>query len=80
MNKLTRSERKIEKDIIKGVYVPVSQAELKEIAQAIARKKKDVVLNIRVNSHDLAAIKQKAKKMGIPYQTFISEVLHRVAA
>ncbi len=37
------------------------------------------VMNIRVNSNDLEHIKRKAQKLGIKYQTFISEILHRVA-
>ena len=40
---------------------------------------RDAVLNIRVNSWDLAQIKQKAQKLGIKYQTLISEILHKVA-
>ena len=42
--------------------------------------KKDAVLNIRINSRDLDSIKQKAKQMGIPYQTFVSELIHQYAA
>jgi predicted DNA binding CopG/RHH family protein len=47
--------------------------------QTLEARKKYAVLNIRVNSYDLAHLKQKAQKMGIKYQTFISEILHRVA-
>ena len=57
----------------------MSRAEFDEIAQAIARRKKDAVLNIRVNSQDLATIKQKAKNLGVPYQTLVSELLHHYA-
>lgn len=75
--KLTREEKAIE-DMIEH-YVPVEPKELKEISEAIALRKKDAVLNIRINSHDLGSIKHKAKKLGLKYQTFISEVLHKVA-
>jgi len=50
-----------------------------KIAKAIEQRKKDAVLNIRINSKDLALIKNKAKKHGVKYQTFISEFLHRIA-
>lgn len=77
--KLTREEREIEDALIKGEYVDVSEERFQEIAQAIERRKKDTVLNIRVNSYDLKNIKQKAKRYGVKYQTFISEFIHRLA-
>ena len=77
--KLTRQEKAMEDALIRGEYVPVSKAEFDEIAQAIAERRKDAVLNIRINKYDLEALKQKAKKQGVKYQTFISEILHRVA-
>jgi len=77
--KLTRYEAAIEKDLLAGVYEPVSEAEFKKIAASLARRKKDAVLNIRVNRQDLDSIKSKAKKLGLKYHTFISEILHKVA-
>ena len=77
--KLTRGEREIEQALLKGEYVSVGKAELEDIAEAIAHRRKDTVLNIRVNSGDLKTIKQKARRHGIKYQTFIAELLHRVA-
>jgi predicted DNA binding CopG/RHH family protein len=77
--KLTRQEREIEGALVRGEYVNVTKSEFEEIARAIAHRKKDAVLNIRVNSQDLKFIKLKAKKLGVRYQTFISELLHRVA-
>jgi predicted DNA binding CopG/RHH family protein len=77
--KLSRSEKAIEAALIRGEYRPVKKAEFDRIAEAIARRKKDAVLNIRVNRHDLECIKQKAKQMGIPYQTFVSELIHQYA-
>ena len=78
--KLNRTEKAIEAALLKGEYRPVSSAEFDKIAQAIARRKKDAVLNIRVNSQDLASIKQKAKNLGVPYQTLVSELLHQYAS
>lgn len=36
-------------------------------------------MTIRVNSEDIDKIKIKAKKVGIKYQTYISEVIHQIA-
>ena len=77
--KLTKQEKEIENALIAGKLVDIEEEELKQISKAIARRKKDAVLNIRINSKDLKKIKQKAKKLGIKYQTFISEVLHKIA-
>ena len=75
--KLTKAEREIEDHLEE--YVPVSREEFDRMAQMLAARKKDSVLNIRVNSQDLKNIKQKAGKLGVKYQTFISEILHKVA-
>ena len=72
---LTRQEKAIENELLKGE----SKEKFDSIAKSLAARKKDAVLNIRVNSNDLSSIKQKAKKFGIKYQTFISELLHKVA-
>lgn len=77
--KLTKQERAAEDALLRGEYVSVSKDKFAEIAAALEARKKDAVLNIRVNSYDLEHIKQKAHKLGVKYQTFISEVLHRVA-
>ena len=85
--RLTREEKAIETALLNGEYRDVSEAEFKKTKEAlaraaeeIARRRKDAVLNIRINSRDLASIKQKAKSLGIPYQTLISELLHVYAA
>jgi len=77
--KLTKYEREIEKAIDRGELVDVSKKEFDEIARAIAARRKDAVLNIRINKDDLTKIKKKASKLGVKYQTFIAEVLHTVA-
>ncbi len=75
--KLTKEEMAVEQSLEE--FVPVSRQEFGEIVDAIEQRKKDAVLNIRINRYDLESIKQKAKKLGIKYQTFISEILHKVA-
>ena len=77
--KLTRQEQAIEDAALRGEYVPVSKEKLEEIGKILAAYKKDSVLNIRINSQDLNDIKAKAEKLGVRYQTFIAEILHRVA-
>ena len=77
--KLARWEREIEDALLKGEYVDGSKAEFDQIARAIAHRKKDAVLNIRINRYDLQGLKQKARRYGVKYQTFIAELLHRIA-
>jgi predicted DNA binding CopG/RHH family protein len=82
--RLSKEEREIEKAIERDEFVDVSPEKFKEIANAIAhsisRRKKEAVLNIRINQGDLDNLKMKAKRYGVPYQTFISEILHHHAA
>ena len=77
--RLTRQEKVVENSLLQGDYIDVNKGEFETIAQAIVARKKDAVLNIRVNSRDLKTIKQKAQRLGIRYQTLISELLHRIA-
>jgi len=75
--KLTKEERWIEDHAEE--FIPVGKDKYNEIVRALEARKKDAVLNIRVNSYDLAHLRQKAQKLGVKYQTFISEILHKVA-
>ena len=77
--KLTPYERRIEEAALRGEYKPVPREEFEAIKQALESRKKDAVLNLRVNQGDLDNLKHKAAKLGVKYQTFISEILHRVA-
>ena len=77
--KLTKEEKEIENSLVNGEFIDVAPQEFKEIARSIKARQKDSVLNIRINSEDLKKIKQKASKLGVKYQSLISELLHRVA-
>jgi predicted DNA binding CopG/RHH family protein len=77
--KLTKQEKAIENALLRGEYVDASKEDFDKIAKALVLRRKDAVLNIRINSQDLANLKQKAKRLGVKYQSFISELLHRVA-
>ena len=77
--RLTKEENKIEDALLRGEYTKVSSKKLEEIAQSLATRKKDSTMTIRVNSEDIKKIKEKSAKIGIKYQTFISNVLHKIA-
>jgi len=55
--KLTKQEKAIENALLANDYKNVRKNEFDSIVEAIAARKKDAVLNIRVNSKDLAHIK-----------------------
>ena len=80
MKKMTKEEKSLESALIKGEFKDVGKSEFEAIAQSVAARKKDAVLNIRVNREDLENIKRRAKQYGIRYQTFISEWFHRIAS
>ena len=77
--RLTKYERQLEQELLKGEWIPGSKAEFDEIARPIAASKKNAVLKIRINQGDIDALKARAKRRGIRYQTFIAELIHRVA-
>ncbi len=78
--KLTRYEKEIEKDINAGMYdVRASREETERIRAAIEAYRKNAILHIRINETVLRKLKEKAKKLGVKYQTFIAEVLRSVA-
>ena len=47
---------------------------------ARATFRKDRRLNIRISSKDLEAIQKRALEEGLPYQTLISSLLHKLAS
>lgn len=49
--------------------------QLKEAAENTF--KKDRRINIRLSTHDLTGIQRKALQKGIPYQAFISGLIHQ---
>jgi predicted DNA binding CopG/RHH family protein len=54
---------------------PEEKRALMEAAKSTLQKNRQV--SIRLSSRDLVSLKRKANRYGIPYQTFISSVLHR---
>jgi len=77
--KLNAEELEITEAIEQDKFLPVTGKQLNDVANAIAARKKDASLTIRVNSRDINRIKKMAQKKGIAYQSYISEVIHKVA-
>jgi predicted DNA binding CopG/RHH family protein len=77
--KLDKEEQSIMDAIERDEYVLVTGKEAEAVAQAIAARKRDAEVILRVNSQDMKKIRQKTKKMGISYKLYLSEVIHKVA-
>jgi predicted DNA binding CopG/RHH family protein len=67
-----------EQGSLKSVATPALLDGLRQSARATGQK--DQRINIRLSSGDLQAIRTRALKEGIPYQTLISSVLHKYAS
>jgi predicted DNA binding CopG/RHH family protein len=78
--KLTKEEKEILNSFEKGEWIPVSDLSKrrKELA-AYARNtlKKDKRLNIRISERDLIELQRKAVQEGLPYQTYVSSIIHK---
>jgi predicted DNA binding CopG/RHH family protein len=80
MNKLDAEEKEIIEAFEKGTLkrsINASQEIEAHRAIAEATFKKDARINIRLSSRDLRALRARALKEGIPYQTLASSVLHK---
>jgi predicted DNA binding CopG/RHH family protein len=79
-NRLTEEEREILDSFERGEWVPVKDL-LKRKRELIryARNtlKKDKRLNIRISERDLNELQKKAVSEGLPYQTFVSSIIHK---
>ena len=79
---LDQEEQEILAAFESGAIQPIPNAK-EEMAKhreyAAATFKKDKRINIRLASRDLYAIQKLALREGIPYQTFISSILHKFA-
>lgn len=78
--KLTKEEKEIVKSFEKGEWVPVAnlskrKKELMQYARNALRK--DKRLNIRISERDLVELQRKAIREGLPYQTFVSSIIHK---
>ena len=78
--RLTKEEKEIVKSFENGEWVPVSDlSRRKRELMQYARNtlKKDKRLNIRISERDLVELQRKALREGLPYQTFVSSIIHK---
>lgn len=78
--KLTQEENEILESFEKGEWVPVKNfSKRKKELMQFARNtlKKDKRLNIRISERDLIELQRKAVTEGLPYQTYVSSILHK---
>ncbi len=78
--KLTKEEKDILDSVEKGEWKQISNfaqeaVRYQEAAEATLRKSKRV--NIRMTERDLIHFQKAALHEGLPYQTFISSILHK---
>lgn len=78
--KLTKEEKEILDSFEKDEWIPVENlAERKKEMIAYARNtlRKDKRLNIRISERDLLELQKKAVREGLPYQTYVSSIIHK---
>lgn len=78
--KLTKEEQALLKSFEEGEWSPVEdlsarKKELTEYARNTVRK--DRRLNIRISERDLVELQKKAVEEGLPYQTYVSSIIHK---
>lgn len=77
---MTKEEKGILDSFEKGDWTPVSNlSKRKKEPSEYARNslKKDRRLNIRISERDLLELQRKAVKEGLPYQTYVSSIIHK---
>ena len=72
--KLDAFEQKIEDS---ENFQPLSSKNKIKLNAILDHAKKSKNINIRINEYDLEIIKEQSSKEGLPYQTFISSILHK---
>ena len=78
--KLTKEEKEILDSFEKDEWVPVTDlTKRKKELMAYARNtlRKDKRLNIRISERDLLELQKRAVNEGLPYQTYVSSIIHK---
>ncbi|MBU2623472.1 MAG: antitoxin [Proteobacteria bacterium] len=78
--KLTKEEKEILDSFEKGEWIPVTNLTKRKkelVAYARNTLRKDKRLNIRISERDLLELQRKAVKEGLPYQTYVSSIIHK---
>ena len=76
---MTQKEKDIRASVERGEWsATVKRSELRKYQEAARQMlKKDARLNIRISSQDLKNLQKRAMEEGLPYQTFVSSLLHK---
>ena len=81
--KLNSDEQNLEAEIERGEWTSLPKAKADKLRDKFVasaeRQNKEARVNLRLNPDDIARIRQKAEREGIPYQTLIASVLHKFA-
>ena len=72
---LTEEEKHIENEA--DNYISMRGEKRKRIENIIENTRKNKAISLRLTNFDLEKIKEKAEKEGIPYQTLITNVIHK---
>jgi predicted DNA binding CopG/RHH family protein len=73
--RLTEDEKLIEKNI--NELKPVSEKKAKKINNILTKARKSRSISLRISNYDLEKLKEKADRVGMPYQTLINSILHK---
>ena len=73
--KLTEEEKQMENEL--KSYSSIKGEKREKIENIIANAKKNKAISLRMTNYDLEKIKSKAEEEGIPYQTLITNILHK---
>lgn len=81
--KLDEYEQDLEDNFEKLIELPPEEKKAKikmlvEAAKEHVRKNKDKRITIRIYGEDLIKIKELAKEDGLPYQTYLTSLLHKI--
>lgn len=77
MNKITLTPEEIEIENNSKKLRPASTKNRKRVEKILSKASKNRAISLRISSHQLQILKNKAETQGIPYQTLITSVLHR---
>lgn len=77
---LTPEEKELE-DLLDLEHSTDLPSDIPDILSSAAKnyQTKDARINIRLSKTDLNQLKRRAAREGLPYQTMISSILHKVA-
>ena len=81
--KTNKDEKEILDSVEAGEWRPIPDVKRESLRyQKYARSafRKDKRINIRISEKDLIKLQRRAVKEGLPYQTFISSILHKFAS